>query len=85
MPNKSGIEATRRIKKRFPQIKIIVTTSYTDPRTIDMAREAGADSFWFKDFSPIELTEVMDKTVSGENYWPENCPMSSLEIPSSAD
>lgn len=72
--NSSGIEATREIKKKYPKIKVIVTTSYTDPHTIDLAKEAGADSFWFKDFSSIELLEVMDLTMEGKNYWPEEIP-----------
>ena len=42
--NESGIEATRRIKKSFPTIKIIVTTSYTDPQALKEAKAAGADS-----------------------------------------
>ena len=68
--NESGIEATRRIKKSFPTIKIIVTTSYTDPQALTEAKAAGADSFWFKDYSPVELMEVMDRTMDGRNYWP---------------
>ena len=72
--NESGIEATRRIKKSFPTIKIIVTTSYTDPQALKEAKAAGADSFWFKDYSPVELMEVMDRTMDGRNYWPEEAP-----------
>ena len=72
--NENGIEATKRIKKSCPKIKIIVTTSYTDPQALKDAKAAGADSFWFKDFSPIELLEVMDRTVDGRCYWPQDAP-----------
>lgn len=72
--NENGIEATKRIKKSCPKIKIIVTTSYTDPQALKDAKAAGADSFWFKDFSPIELLEVMDRTMDGRCYWPEEAP-----------
>ena len=72
--NESGIEAAGQIKKVFPTIKIIVTTSYTDPQALEEAKAAGADSFWFKDYSPIELIEVMDRTMDGRNYWPEESP-----------
>ena len=65
---------SKRIKKSCPKIKIIVTTSYTDPQALKDAKAAGADSFWFKDFSPIELLEVMDRTVDGRCYWPEEAP-----------
>ena len=38
------------------------------------AKAAGADSFRFKDYSPVELMEVMDRTMDGRNYWPEETP-----------
>ncbi len=72
--NESGLEATVKIKKNFPGIKVIITTSYTDPRALEEAKAAGADSFWFKDFSPVELLEVMDLTLAGKNYWPKEAP-----------
>ncbi|MDO4633985.1 MAG: response regulator transcription factor [Eubacteriales bacterium] len=72
--NESGIEAAGRIKKYCPRTKIIIVTSYSDPHAIEEARAVGADSFWFKDQSPVELIEVMDRTVSGENYWPKQNP-----------
>ena len=70
----NGIEVSARIKQRWPGIRIIVTTSYSDMRTLDQARAAGVDSFWFKDYSPVELMEVMDRTMDGRNYWPEEAP-----------
>ena len=72
--NESGIDATARLKKAYPNIKVIITTSYTDPDALARAREAGADSFWFKDYSDIELLEVMDRTVEGSGYWPGASP-----------
>ncbi len=72
--NENGIEATRRIKKSCPKTKVIVVTSYSDPYAMEEAKAAGADSFWYKDFSSIELIEVMDLTVQEKNYWPESHP-----------
>ncbi len=72
--NESGIEAAARLKKAFPKVKIIITTSFTDPLAPEAAKAAGADSFWFKDFSPVELLEVMDRTVDGRCWWPESVP-----------
>ena len=45
-----------------------------DPQALKDAKAAGADSFWFKDFSPIELLEVMDRTIDGRCYWPKEAP-----------
>lgn len=72
--NESGIAATENIKRLFPNIKVIVTTSYLDYRVVEEARRAGADSVWLKDLSPIELLDVMDGTMRGEAYFPEKQP-----------
>ncbi len=76
--NENGIEAAERIKRNCPYTKIIMVTSYNDLHAMAEAKAAGADSFWYKDFSPIELLEVMDRTIRGENYWPEESPDVSL-------
>ena len=70
----NGIEVSARIKRRWPGIRIIVTTSYSDLRTLDQARAAGVDSFWFKDYSKIELLEVMDLTMAGGSWYPQEKP-----------
>ena len=46
----SGIAAAKEIKSKYPDIKIIIVTSAPDYRFIEKAREAGADSFWYKEF-----------------------------------
>jgi len=46
MPNMDGIEATRRIKKAHPEIRVIVLTMYDTHRR--EALEAGADAFVLK-------------------------------------
>ena len=42
---------------------------------IEKAKEAGADSFWYKDLSSKSLLDVMDRTMSGESVYPENNPI----------
>ncbi len=70
----SGIAATQRIKKMYPHIKIIIVTSALDYRFLDKAREAGADSFWYKETDEIELISIMDRTISGERIFPDHVP-----------
>src|SRR2546425_12666814 len=48
----SGIESTRRLKALLPHIIIVIITGLDDPRTIDLARECGADGFLAKPFTP---------------------------------
>ncbi|MDY2956491.1 MAG: response regulator transcription factor [Lachnospiraceae bacterium] len=70
----SGITAAKRIKSKYPNIKIIIVTSAPDYRFIDKAKEVGADSFWYKEFSDEELIDVMDKTMQGEKIYPDSTP-----------
>ena len=81
----SGIETAAKLRKSWPDLKIIIATSYADPYAPAQAREAGADSFWYKDFSPVDLLEVMDAAMAGNGYWPEEPPVVELGlVPSSA-
>ena len=72
--HESGIEATAEIKRKFPNTKIIIVTSAPDYRFITMAREAGADSFWYKEVSNEELIDVTDRTMAGESIYPDTTP-----------
>ena len=62
--------SARTIKRNRPQIKIILTTSTAEAKWIEKAQKAGIDSFWFKEYSDIPLTEVMDRTMNGESVYP---------------
>jgi DNA-binding NarL/FixJ family response regulator len=48
MPKVDGIEATRRIVARHPDVKVVVLTSYTDEERIVAALEAGALGYVLK-------------------------------------
>ena len=72
--DENGIEAAAVIKKKFPEIKIIIVTSMAEHTFIEKAREAEADSFWYKDASHGELLAVMDQTMAGEHIFPDKTP-----------
>ncbi len=69
-----GLTAAEEIKRIFPQIRIILTTSMADTDWLYKAREAGIESFWFKTYSDMSLLEVMDRTMAGESVYPGNPP-----------
>ena len=69
-----GLTCARTIKNNNPEIKIILTTSMAETRWIDKAEKAGIESFWFKEYSDIPLTEVMDRTMNGESVYPGSLP-----------
>ena len=73
-----GLTAAADIKRRYPQVKMVVTTSMAETDWLDKARAAGVESFWFKTYSDLSLLEVMDRTMAGESIYPENAPSVSL-------
>lgn len=72
--DESGFEATRAVKARFPQIKVIIVTSMLDSGYLARGREVGADSFLFKDAGCGELMAVIDRTMTGESVYPQRTP-----------
>ena len=81
--DENGIEACAVIKKKFPQIKVIVVTSMAEHTFIEKARAARADSFWYKDAGHTELLAVMDRTMAGEHIFPRRTPEVRLGLSSS--
>jgi DNA-binding NarL/FixJ family response regulator len=57
MPVMDGLEATRQIKARWPQVRVIVLTMYRSHRKEALA--AGADRFLLKGGTSRSLTEVI--------------------------
>ena len=53
MPQMNGVETTRAVLKQYPQMKIIVLTTYPDQDLVQETLEAGAIGFLLKD-TPIE-------------------------------
>lgn len=72
--NSSGLEAASKIKSRYPKVKIIITTSAPEYRFIKMAKDAGVESFWYKEYSDEDLLDIMDRTVAGESVYPSEQP-----------
>ncbi len=69
-----GLTCARTIKNNNPDIKIIIATSTAESRWIEKAKKANIDSFWFKEYSDIPLTELMDRTMMGESVYPDSQP-----------
>ena len=75
----SGLAAARRIKKTFPDIKIVVITSLVDPEILAKAKAGAADSLWYKDHGTAELLDVVQRTLAGEHIFPCTSPAVEME------
>ncbi len=68
LPDLSGIDATREIKKRFPQISIVALTIHEDEEYFFKMLEAGASGYVPKRAAPEELLIAIRAAASGEVY-----------------
>jgi len=66
MPTLDGIEATRQIKERQPEIAVVVLTSFSDRERILGALDAGAAGYLLKDAEPEELARAVRAAAAGD-------------------
>ena len=66
MPGGSGLDACRAIHEDYPNISIIILTSYADDETIAEAIQAGAVGYILKDGSTDELVRALTAIKNGE-------------------
>jgi DNA-binding NarL/FixJ family response regulator len=59
MPVMNGVEAVRLIKGEYPDIKILMLSTYADDEYVHAAIMAGASGYLLKDTSPTELITVI--------------------------
>lgn len=70
----NGLEVSKNIKQEYPHIKIIIVTSMPEASWINIAREIGIDSFWYKESDGESILSIMDATMAGEHVYPETTP-----------
>lgn len=68
MPGMNGIEATRRIRAKYPKIKVLVLTTYDDDEWVFDAIRAGASGYLLKDTPHAEVVAAIKGTVAGGAY-----------------
>ncbi|GHD33555.1 response regulator transcription factor [Nocardiopsis kunsanensis] len=66
MPGGDGVEATARIRAEFPEVHVLVLTTYDIDRDILRAVEAGATGYLLKDTPRAELAESVRSAARGE-------------------
>lgn len=68
LPDKSGIQATREIKGKFPQTAIVALTIHEDEEYFFKMLEAGASGYVPKRAAPEELVIAIRAAAAGEVY-----------------
>jgi DNA-binding NarL/FixJ family response regulator len=68
MPGMNGIEATRQIRAKFPDVKVLVLTTYDDDEWVFDAIRAGASGYLLKDTPREEVVKAIRGTVEGKSF-----------------
>ncbi len=68
MPITNGVEATRQIRSQFPNVKVLVLTTYDDDEWVLNAIRAGASGYLLKDSPRDELIKAVRGTVAGKTF-----------------
>lgn len=65
MPNMDGIQAVREIKANWPQVRIMMLTTFKDEDNIRQALRAGAEGYMLKSTKAASMAQQIRTLVSG--------------------
>jgi len=68
MPVLKGFEATRRIKKARPEVKVLILSVYDDEDLVARCLDAGASGYVLKDSPPPQLIYAIQAVSRGQQY-----------------
>jgi len=68
MPGLNGIEATRQIKQRFADVKVLVLTMHDDQEYVRQVLQAGASGYVVKQAAPTDLLLAIQAVHRGDSY-----------------
>ncbi len=68
MPLMNGIIATRNIRQQYPQVHVLVLTTYDDDEWLFDALHSGAAGYLLKDTPPATLIAAIKGTLQGKTY-----------------
>ena len=72
MPEMNGMEATRQLKKKNPQLKIVALSMHSDKQFVKGMLEAGTDAYLLKNCTHQQLLEAVHSVYNGKKYLSED-------------
>ena len=70
MPNMNGVVATQRIKTEYPEVKVVILTTFDDSDYILNAINNGASGYLLKDISGNALIDAIKNAYAGDTILP---------------
>ncbi len=80
MPVMNGVEATRQIRGRWPQVEVLVLTTYDDDELIWGGLQAGAKGYLLKDAPPEELIRGIQTVAEGKSLLPPEIAARLMQV-----
>jgi DNA-binding NarL/FixJ family response regulator len=68
MPEVSGLEAAREIRRRFERVEVVILSMHADAANVREALAHGVRGFVVKDAAPIELELALRAAMRGETF-----------------
>jgi len=68
MPKVDGIELTRQLKEKLPDIAVVILTAFDDDDNLFAALKAGAIGYVLKDASLEQIVHALHAATAGEGY-----------------
>jgi DNA-binding NarL/FixJ family response regulator len=68
MPGLNGLKATTKLRRSFPDLKILMLTRHTDDGYLQQLIEAGANGYVLKQSAPTELINAIRAVAAGNAY-----------------
>lgn len=65
MPGMNGIEATKKVKENYPEVKVMMLTVFDEDDKIFASILAGASGYLLKDEKPAKLIEAIEECMEG--------------------
>src|SRR4029453_13475565 len=88
MPLLNGIEATRQIVRRAPEVRVLVLSMYADEDYVTQVMKAGAAGYLLKDSADTDLAQAVLAVAQGKSFFspasPRRCSTSTCVISPSA-
>lgn len=77
MPGGHGGEATAKVLAEFPQVKVIVLSTYNDALTVERMMKMGAAAYLTKNINKQVLQTMFDKVLNNEIYLSDDAEKSN--------
>jgi DNA-binding NarL/FixJ family response regulator len=68
MPTKDGIETTKEVSRRFPDVKVLILTMFEDERFVSHLMENGANGYLLKNADPSEIKRAIMEVMARGYY-----------------